>query len=81
MKHKLARINNVKRKNCIDEMEAILNQISEFQKLIDSTDDNDISSQNFKQEYRLLKQHVEWVMEDITDSNYVTNKNYNSKAS
>lgn len=70
MKKSLSSVNNVRRKSsCIDEMDALLDQITDFKNLIKTTDD--ISDPNFKQEYRLFKQHVEWMIEDMSSSSYI----------
>jgi len=66
MKQRTPSISNIKRKNCIDEMDALLDQISDFKRLIETTEN--ITDSTFKQEYRLFKQHVEWVIEDIDTS-------------
>jgi len=66
--------------SCIEEMDALLDQIVDFKKLIRATEN--ISNPDFKQEYRLFKQHVEWVIEDLGASNYIVapkEKNADSK--
>jgi len=70
MKKHLSSVNNARRKaSCIDEMDALLNQITDFKKLVNAT--KDISDPSFKQEYRLFKQHVEWIIEDMSESCYI----------
>jgi len=71
MKKHLSSINNNARSkaSCIDEMDALLNQINDFKKLVSTT--ADISDPGFKQEYRLFKQHVEWMIEDMSESCYI----------
>ncbi|VAW58836.1 hypothetical protein MNBD_GAMMA08-1286 [hydrothermal vent metagenome] len=59
----------MKNKSCIDEMDELLNQIADFKKLVKSSPDK--SDPRFVQEYRLFKQHVEWVSEDLTASSYI----------
>ncbi len=48
---------------CIDEMDALLDKIDEFKQLLHSQGQK--PNPSFKQEYRLFKQHIEWVTEDL----------------
>lgn len=48
---------------CIEDMEALLDQIAEFRYLVKTTEN--VSDPAFLQEYRLFKQHIEWVSEDL----------------
>ncbi len=70
MKRHLPSTENARHKSsCIDEMDALLNQITDFKKLINATEN--VSDPCFKQEYRLFKQHVEWVIEDLSSGSYI----------
>ncbi|RDH81398.1 MAG: hypothetical protein DIZ80_15025 [endosymbiont of Galathealinum brachiosum] len=69
-------INTTKKTNCIDEMDALLDQIADFKKLIQSP--HKASDPGFLQEYRLFKQHVEWVSEDLATSSFITRSNLRS---
>jgi len=65
-----------RRKSCIDEMDTLLNQVVDFKKLIESTDN--VSDPAFKQEYRLFKQHLEWAIEDLGADSYITYTDINA---
>ena len=65
--------NTTTKTNCIDEMDALLDQISDFKTLIRSP--HKTSDPRFIQEYRLFKQHVEWVSEDLVASSFITRSN------
>jgi hypothetical protein len=65
--------------SCIDEMEALLEKISHFKELINSADKP--VTTDLKQEYRLFKQHVEWVIEDLDSDNYVCYSNHHRSGS
>lgn len=65
-KHLVSIPNSLHKKNCIDEMDEILNQISEFKQLVKTTRDS--TDPAFIQEYRLFKQHIEWLSEDLKTS-------------
>ena len=60
-----------KNTSCIDDMEILLQQIAEFKELMRNT--TNAADPAFIQEYRLFKQHVEWVSEDLTQSMKYTN--------
>lgn len=68
--------NTTKKTNCIDEMDALLDQIADFKELIRSP--HNASDPRFLQEYHLFKQHVEWVSEDLATSSFITRSNINS---
>ncbi|HED34655.1 MAG TPA: hypothetical protein ENJ08_10660 [Gammaproteobacteria bacterium] len=53
----------------IEDMELLLNQIAEFRDLVKATHDS--TDPGFIQEYRLFKQYVEWVSEDLTSDSYI----------
>jgi len=55
----------------IEDMESLLNQIADFRDLVKSTHDS--TDPGFIQEYRLFKQYVEWVSEDLTSDSYICN--------
>ncbi|VAW61969.1 hypothetical protein MNBD_GAMMA09-891 [hydrothermal vent metagenome] len=58
------------RGNCsIDDMESLLSQIAEFKHLVKSTRDS--TDPAFIQEYRLFKQYVEWISEDLVSDSYI----------
>ncbi len=77
MKQHLSAIKNPHKKtSCIDEMDALLDQIVDFKKLINTT--KNISDPRLKQEYRLFKQHVEWVIEDLNAGNYIVSPKKNN---
>jgi len=65
-----------KNRSCIDEMDALLDCIAEFKSLLNSP--HNISDPAFRQEYRLFKQHVEWVSEDFATNSYICGPNYRS---
>ena len=74
MKHRQRLVTNTTKKtNCIDEMDALLDQIANFKTLIRSP--YKTSDPVFLQEYRLFKQHVEWVSEDLAASSFITRSN------
>lgn len=50
-------------------MEKLLNQIAEFKKLAKTT--TDATDPDFIQEYRLFKQYVEWVSEDLVSDSFI----------
>ncbi len=64
-----------KKASCIDEMDTLLNQIIDFKELINTT--KNVSDPRFKQEYHLFKQHVEWAIEDLNASSYITSTDKN----
>lgn len=67
-----------KKKDCsIDEMEALLDQIANFKEFISKP--HKASDPRFIEEYKLFKQYVEWVSEDLTKNSYICSSNLHSK--
>ena len=78
MKDRLSSVKNIKNKDCcIDEMEDLLDQIADFKEFISKP--HKTSDPRYIQEYKLFKQYVEWVSEDLISTSYICNSKLHSK--
>ncbi len=69
MKKHLTSLKKQRNSCSIDDMESLLSQIAEFKRLVKSTRDS--TDPAFIQEYRLFKQYVEWISEDLVSDSYI----------
>lgn len=78
MKDRLSSVKNIKNKDCcIDEMEDLLDQIADFKEFINKP--HKASDPRYIQEYKLFKQYVKWVSEDLVSTSYICNSKLHSK--
>ena len=78
MKNRIPSVNKDKKnKYSIEEMDTLLDQIADFKKLLNMP--HDASDPEFKQEYRLFKQYIEWISEDLVNESYITVPNIHTK--
>ncbi len=59
----MASIHHTQNNSCIEEMEALLDQISEFRRAYPSH--KKLTDPSFRQEFRLFQQHIKWVSDDL----------------
>ena len=77
MKNRIPTVNKGKKiKSSIEEMETLLDQIADFEQLINTP--HDASDPGFNQEFRLFKQYIEWVSEDLVNESYIIAPNANA---
>jgi len=78
MKNHVSSVKNFSDEDCcIDEMEDLLDQIADFKKLISKP--HKASDPRYIQEYKLFKQYVKWVSEDLANTSYICNTKPHSK--
>lgn len=75
-KHLVSAKNPPTKATSIDEMEALLDRIAEFKEFMNSS--NNTSDPRVVQEYRLFKQYIEWVSEDLATDSYICTANQQS---
>ena len=56
--------------NCIEDMDALLDQIDDFSELL-QTQDN-VRDNHFQEEWSLFKTYIKWKVEELTEYSYIT---------